>query len=393
MSATSAPAAATLPPVLTRRRLAAIFALWTGLALLFAIHTWLGLGADGRGVPLLHALYWSAAEWYTWALLTPLIFVACRFIMSRHRTAVALGLLAVFGLAMSVAQIALEAGLDRIALALTGGASLSIRSWLSGQQAVTAADFLYLLQRKIGFDYFVFWVIALIAHAVDWYTLYRTHELESLRLDAALTRSRLDALQAQLQPHFLFNTLNAISALVRSDPAKADRMIGSLSDMLRSVLDRSKTVEVPLAEELALVDAYVAIETARFGDRLDVHVSVDDSARRGLVPPLVLQPLVENAVRHGVATSEHPGRVDIVAYRSEKVLVLEVFDDGPGPRASKERPRSGVGLSATRARLEALHGDRAELTLDHSPADGTRARVTIPWRTAEPSKPDDLRTR
>ncbi|HVE78844.1 MAG TPA: histidine kinase, partial [Gemmatimonadaceae bacterium] len=269
-----------LPPAFGRRRALVALAGWSGVALVFAAHTWLGYGVDGRPVPFGRALYWSAAEWWTWALLTPAVFVAARrFPLTGSRVAASALALAAIGLLVAVAQIALEAAVDRLATAVASDAAVSVRGWLSHGTAVAGADFTYLLRRKLGFDYFIYGVLVAAAHAADWRALYRSTQLEALRLEAALSRSRLDALQARLQPHFLFNTLNAISALVRADPEAADRMIGHLSDLLRAVLARAGTSEVPLSEELALVDAYLAIERARLGARLRTGLEVDPMAR------------------------------------------------------------------------------------------------------------------
>jgi LytS/YehU family sensor histidine kinase len=181
----------------------------------------------------------------------------------------------------------------------------------------------------------------------------------------------------QLQPHFLFNTLNTIAEMIHEDPDTADGMVAGLSDLLRRTLDLGSTQEITLAEELDLVSRYLAIQQARFGDRLRVRVDVPDEARGARVPALLLQPIVENAIRHGLAARLDAGRIDIEARANGASLVITVTDDGAGDatfdsaRGTVER----VGLGNTRARLDAMYGGRAALTLAR--ADGRGARVTI----------------
>jgi sensor histidine kinase YesM len=207
-------------------------------------------------------------------------------------------------------------------------------------------------------------------------------EIEAARARGQLAEARLEVLTGQLQPHFLFNTLQGISTLITRDPVAADRMLTSLSDLLREVLRRGEQREVDLEEELRVLEPYLDISRMRFGDRLTVHTSAADDARRAMVPFFILQPLVENAVHHGVGSRAGPAAIHIEATveeaRGDRRLWLAVTDDGAGddiPDAGR-----GIGLTNTSARLEELYGDRHRLELDRLSGGGFSVRVGIPYR-------------
>ena len=201
------------------------------------------------------------------------------------------------------------------------------------------------------------------------------------QLEGQLSAAQLDALRMQLNPHFLFNTLHAVSTLMARDVNGARRMISDLSDLLRRVLDSTDAPEVPLDDELDVLGHYLSIEQTRFADRLDVNVNVETGTRGALVPTLILQPLVENAIKHGIAPRGEGGRIDIAAQRVNGHLVLHVCDDGPG-LASGAVPHEGVGLRNTRDRLEKIYGADASLTLENRPGGGLDAQVRLPFRAA-----------
>ena len=195
-----------------------------------------------------------------------------------------------------------------------------------------------------------------------------------------LAEARLHVLSAQLQPHFLFNTLHAISALVYDDPARADRLLARLSEMLRLTLRSGTRVETTLDEELALLRRYAEIQEARYGERLRVGFEVEPGVRGAMVPRLILQPLVENAIRHGITRRITPGRVDVRAWEDEGRLHLAVCDDGVGLPAS---PREGVGLGITRARLQQLYGTQQRVDLTSTPGGGAVCALSIPLRLTD----------
>lgn len=223
--------------------------------------------------------------------------------------------------------------------------------------------------------------------AYDIYLRYRERELEAARLDARTSRlearlaeARLAALTARLQPHFLFNTLNAMSELVHADPDAAERMIVRLGDLLRMVIQRGEEHWSSLAEEVELTEAYLALERARYGDRLRTAVEVDDGVRSARLPSLTLQPLVENAVRHGIAPLDRPGRVELRARRRDGRLRIEVRDDGTGP---EEDRIEGIGLGTTRRRLRELYGDDFRLELRRREGGGALTVLEVPLERAE----------
>ena len=204
-------------------------------------------------------------------------------------------------------------------------------------------------------------------------------EVAAARLQTQLATARLHTLSAQLQPHFLFNTLNAIASLVRHDPRRAEQLITRLSDLLRHSLDAGQGAEGTLDEELAFLDKYVEIQEARYGPRLTVVRDIAPDVRGLLVPRLILQPLVENAIRHGVLRRSGPGRVSVAARRDGDALVLVVEDDGvglpPGGPAAQ-----GVGLSPTRDRLRQLYGTAQSFSLTTRAEGGARCVIRMPTR-------------
>lgn len=225
----------------------------------------------------------------------------------------------------------------------------------------------------------VYWAIIGLQHAVDYYRQARAREVRAARLETRLLSSQLQALQQQLHPHFLFNTLHAISTLVHRDPDKADLMIERLSDLLRITLRKVDVQEVELAEELEYLRAYLDIEQVHFGPRLRIEYRIDAAALDALVPTLIMQPIVENAIRHGLEPLVRPGTLTIEAEADGNLLVLRVRDDGIGFAKTFTR-RDGVGLANTRSRLDRLYGEAAALTMREQAAGGVRVDVTIPLR-------------
>jgi hypothetical protein len=245
-------------------------------------------------------------------------------------------------------------------------------------------------------NHFVLYFAVLSAgFARDYFLRYRSRLEESVRLQAETARlhaqladARLGALRAQLDPHFLFNTLHAISSLVERDPRGVRRMIARLSELLRHSLEEGTEQEIPLRQELAFLDRYLEIMRIRFQGTLDVTVDADAEVQDALVPTLVLQPLVENAVKHGVSKVEGSGRITIRARRDGDRTVLTVQDNGPGFGAADAPGEDGVGLRNTRERLEQLYGSAQSLTLREVDGDGGLiAEIVLPFQTR-----GDLRT-
>jgi two-component system, LytTR family, sensor kinase len=228
------------------------------------------------------------------------------------------------------------------------------------------------------FDYgmLLYWIVVLIYTASVFYHRYRDEQQRAVELQGQLAQAQLQALKMQLQPHFLFNTLNTISALVHEDPDAADRMIVRLGELLRISLDSVGVQEVPLRKELEFLHRYLDIEKERFDDRLRVDFQVAPETLEAKVPNLILQPLVENALRHGLSPLERGGRLWIEAQHDENSLHLHITDDGTGFRGGPE----GVGLRNTRARLRRLYGNDYQFVLRNRPQGGTEAEMIIPLR-------------
>jgi two-component system LytT family sensor kinase len=224
----------------------------------------------------------------------------------------------------------------------------------------------------------LFAVVVGAEHAFVYYQRYQTSLTRSSQLQTQLVQAQLQALKMQLHPHFLFNTLHSITALVHEDPDLAERTIARLSELLRLFMANSTIHEVPLSEELRILDLYLEIERARFEDRLRVVYDVPAGLRDAMVPNLVLQPLVENSIRHGVGRRSEPGWINIAAERYADTLVLRVTDNGAGFK--EEAPVQGMGLGITRGRLESLYGPHQSLVLRNLPVGGVEARITMPFR-------------
>ncbi len=238
-----------------------------------------------------------------------------------------------------------------------------------------------------NFGLAIYLIVVSAAHALGYYRRVKERDVQAVELVANLNRAKLDALRLQLQPHFLFNTLNAISTLVHRDAHAADELIGDLSDLLRLSL-LTTDHEVPLARELELLDRYLAIEQTRLGDRLRIVREIEPAATGALVPTFVLQPLAENAVRHGLEPRSVPGTITITARATAQTLTLIVADDGVGLAPDRAGSRRGIGLANTEARLQALHGSAAKLEMQSPTTGGFRVEITLPFRTApKPAEP------
>jgi sensor histidine kinase YesM len=225
-----------------------------------------------------------------------------------------------------------------------------------------------------------------LAHAGVFHRRYREREQQAALLASRLNEARLHALQAQLQPHFLFNSLNGIATLLRRDPAKAEEMLLSLSELLRVALSSSHRQEIPLREEMDFLGRYLEIQRMRFGDRLQVSEEIDASATDCLVPALLLQPLVENAIRHGLEPSGRPGLLRIAALRKGAWLQITVEDNGVGLPPG-ESLNAGVGLANVRERLATLHGAAQAFDITQRPAGGVVVSIKLPARTEVEAAP------
>lgn len=350
---------------LVERRSLAVLAAWTLAAMLLAGQAWFAAQVRGESLAWMRAsviwLSWAA----TWAALTPIVLrLAAWFPLQRPRLLRALVVHAMASPACAVASLALFA----MAAPLIGAAHAE-PTWLATFSRLLGTTFLLNLP--------VYWLIVGAAHFERLVRTARENDRRQLQLEAQLADARLQALRTQLQPHFLFNALNTISVLMREDVDFADRILLQLSALLRRSLDSSEVYEVPLGEELAFLRSYLEIERARFDGRLSYGIQVPDALMGARVPNLILQPLVENALRHGLATRARPGRIEIGAHRQGEHLQLFVRDDGRGlPAGTIER----VGLSNTRARLHLMYAGEHRFELRNVPEGGVAAEITLPLR-------------
>jgi sensor histidine kinase YesM len=261
--------------------------------------------------------------------------------------------------------------------------SLSLLSLLEPLQRGGKSLPFFFLSRfvaRLPISFINYWAILGAGYAFEYYRRFREQQLQASRLQAMLVEAQLQALKMQLHPHFLFNTLHAISALMDEDVKAARRMIARLSELLRLTLDNAGQQEVPLRQELEVLERYLEIEQIRFQDRLTVQMKIDPEALEARVPNLILQPIVENSIRHGIAPTSDAGRIVIQAARQNGHLELSVRDDGPGI-TNGEISKEGIGLTNTRSRLQQLYGEAHRLEISNASEGGLVVRMTIPFQS------------
>jgi two-component system, LytTR family, sensor kinase len=331
-------------------------------------------------------LVWELPYWFLWAALSPAVFwLTRRFPLERGR------LLASACVHLS-ACVALS--LAHRAVYLLAGWLLHVAVYRQLASLSTVFNFLFFFNLQTGFMSYA--TILLVAYSIDYYRRHQAEELKISRLEAELaqaqlevTQSQLQALKMQLQPHFLFNTLNSISTLLDEDAEAADEMLARLGDFLRLTLENSGAQEVTLQEELEFLRCYLEIERVRFQDRLAVRLEIAPDTLDALVPNLILQPIVENAIRHGIVARVGRGLIEISAARNNSTLTLRVKDNGPGLRASdddgQQRTRHGLGFSLTRARLERMYATRQRFQLSDAPEGGLQVTLELPFVTLHDS--------
>ena len=332
---------------------------FTALALLFTSQVWIDYAYAGRPLSWTRAFLVALVDWELWALATPLVAWLCaRFPFSRARWGVPLAVHVPAGFAL-------------------GGLKLVLGSMLTALIAGRAGPFSFL---KIHLTLLTYWGIVAAIHTVRYYRAAKARELRAAQLEMQLARAQVEALKMQLHPHFLFNTLNTVAGLMRDDPDAAELMLAKLAELLRRTLETADLQELPLADELDFIEAYLTIQRLRYGDRLRVSIDVDDAVRQARVPSLILQPLVENAIGHGIAEKPGPGHVEIGARLDGVELVITIANDGPRLPATV---REGHGLRNTRSRMLALYGARGVFSFRPQPDGGAMAMLRLPHSREE----------
>jgi two-component system, LytTR family, sensor kinase len=349
-------------------RWSAAILLWSALGLLFALP---GLSSGNWRRALLSSL----VQWWSWGLITPLIFWMDARLPFRENQ---LARRVLAHLPASVALTILYGYLVNSVAALCG-----LRAW----SGLASARFLAALLPSLLWSWLVYWVIFGVLQTFRYYRRYLASELRLARMERSFSEARLNALRMQLDPHFLFNALNTISAQVERDPRLARTMIEHLGDLLRLSLDARDRQEIPLAEELAFLDHYLAIQKIRFGENLRIEIRVGPEVKYALVPCMIVQPLVENAIRHGISRRGSGGTVTVTAERGANQVRIRVADDGVGlPPGWTLEASSGMGLSVTHERIVALHPDgNSGFVVRPRDGGGTEVEISLPLRLQEPA--------
>lgn len=359
-------------------------------ALILAVATLLGLFSsfqayqvvrliEDRPQPFLMLLGLNFGYWYSWALLAPVVlYLARRFPFERGTWLRSLPVHLVAVLVVTFLHVMLSQWVS---------AQVTSYPWVSPTGKTPVTWWMRVWRNYLmSFDWemMTYWAIIGFHSAAVYHRQAQDRTVRTAQLETRLAEAQLQALQRQLHPHFLFNTLNAISALMHRDVEAADLMLARLSDLLRMALDQPGVQEVPLKDELDFLEKYLEIEQARFGERLAVRFDIDPETLDAQVPNLLLQPLVENSIRHAVAVRVEPGLIEVRARRAGDQLQLQVRDNGPGlPKGRLHAAGTGVGLANTRSRLEHLYGASQRLQFAEPPEGGLAVIVTIPFRAEE----------
>lgn len=350
-----------------------LFGFWTLFSFLYANQIYFEM----RHTPGMHHSWWRIAfwqlmVWYVWGFMTPVVLgLGRRF--PGERPSWARGLLVHLPISVIVAAIHVAAATYLKILIRPFDVWSDTRPFFAQYQSELRSFFL--------FDFFVYWAILGVGYAFDYRERYRERESLASQLKAQLAEAQLESLKMQLHPHFLFNTLHTIAGLVRSNERQsAVNMIAGLSELLRHALDNADEQEVPLRDEVKFTELYLDIQKVRFSDRLAVQTEIAPDTLDALVPNLILQPLVENAIRHGISLNDSAGTIIISARRANGMLHISVCDDGPGLQSGWRMEESeGIGLANTRERLKHLYGPEHRFDLSNGAGGGVTVSLVIPF--------------
>lgn len=356
-----------MPKTKTRRLKdwALVLGFWTLLALSFAVREALISISEHKVISWQRGLAFNLTGFYLWMLLTP-------FVRRFGDLAVGHGWKRFFGIHIPAS----------IVLSLVQTTLMLVIYWpLRGPGPNADISFAALYRMEFIYSFHIalmtYWVLMIVLRGMESRRRLKNERLRAARLETQLAQSQLQALRMQLQPHFLFNTLNSIAALTLSDPSRARSMIARLSDFLRLTLEERHLQRVPLSRELQFLNCYLGIQRIRFTDRLETRLSIAEDTLNASIPNLLLQPLVENALRHGLLPKSRAGTLTLTSHRDGGSLRLIIEDDGLG--LPENGHREGIGLTNTRARLKAMYGGTARLDLTSLASGGTRVELSFPF--------------
>lgn len=337
---------------------------WAVVVFVFAVQGCMNDAVNGHAWPPLTYLRWSMIQWLTWAALAPLVFR----LAERHPIQFPLHLRSLGRHVLASVAVTL--------LALVMGAVVSAPF----ENSSVWDQFWQFASKHAAIGMLTYWLLLAVQHLLHFQAEKSRREMEASRLAAELAQSRLQVLKTQLQPHFLFNTLHAIVTLLDEDTLSAEDMLLRLSELLRAFLEDYDGQEIPLRRELELLDLYLGIQRRRFKDRLTTRIYVAPEVMDAAVPSLVLQPLVENAIRHGIG--EHVGDdcIEVDCRREGELLCIDVRNRNSTLDGNRRAAGHGIGLSNTRLRLKELYGDAGELRLDAMVPHGVACRIRLPFR-------------
>lgn len=338
---------------------------WTLIVVTFSVQAYVFAVARGRPDNFWHEFLVASTDWYVWAALTPVVLFFCRRVrITSDNWLFAVPVHLAIGIAISFLQLAIQVQLNFLV-----NPGYKMGYWRVLYFFATFKGHINLL---------TYWVIVALNHSFYYYEQSRERELAWSQMETDLANAQLQVLNMQLHPHFLFNTLHSISTLISDDPQSARQMVLKLSELLRASLNKIDQPAVRLQQELELLECYISIEQTRFKDRLAIEKEIDCTALACEVPTMILQPLVENAVRHGIGKHRQADRISIIAQRSNGLLLLEVRNCIGSVENAVPAPARGVGLTNTRARLEQLYSSRHSFEIANRVGGGVAVKLTLP---------------
>jgi len=359
-----------------------IFGIWMLLGIFSSVNLYFIEAREDNPINWFTAFVWAMPDMLIWAFFTPVIaLLLTRFPLERGSWKRSMLVHALVGFSFPLIHGIIDAFVNA-AIYWSYGLSFSFGHSISAH---------------ITYEYFqmviIYWLVVSVLTGIRYYQQFRERELRAAQLESQLSQAQLQALRMQLNPHYLFNSLNAVSALVEDEPKKARELLANLGDLLRTSLEGEQDNFVPLENELRFIRSYLDVERVRLGERLHVEFEIDPKTETALVPNLILQPLVENAIRHGIAPHVENGDVRILAELEGDRLILSIFDNGKGIEVfngNGQMYEEGVGIRNTRERLKVIYGERASFQLNSLESGWTESRVTLPLQMSLASQRKEL---